>query len=112
VSEKPESFFAWADRVTDAEALESAVRHFADIWRETLTELPDAYMCTYTCTEANAAADLYRALGDEDTAAAIIAAHAAYDEEGDQHYDGGNARDAAARDDRAAMVRDANGDPF
>jgi hypothetical protein len=66
----------------------AAAEHFADIWRETLPELPDAYMCTYNCTEANAAADLYRALGDEDTAAAIIANHAHYDEEGDEHYTG------------------------
>lgn len=68
----------------------AAAEHFAGIWRDTLPEPPDAYMCTYTCAEANAAADLYRALGDEDTARAIIAAHAAYDEDEDvdQHWAG------------------------
>ena len=64
----------------------AAVEHFAGIWRDTFPELPDAYDCTYTCAEANAAAGLYEALGDHGTAVAIIAAHAAYDDDSDEHY--------------------------
>lgn len=64
----------------------AAVTYFAETWQELMTGMPDDYRCTYTCGEANAAADLYRALGDDETAKAVIAAHAAYDEEGDQHY--------------------------
>lgn len=69
-----------------ADAALPAVLHFADTWRELMSGLPDSYTCTLTCGEANAAADLYRALGDEDTAAFLLAAHAAYDEDGDEHY--------------------------
>lgn len=71
----------------------AVIGYFADTWRELFTDMPDSYRCTYTCAEANAAAELYRALGDDATAKAIIAAHAAYDEEGDQHYHGAG-RDA------------------
>lgn len=64
------------------------VRYFAETWAELLTSLPDSYDCHMTCAEANAAADLYRAIGDEGTARAIVAAHAEHDEDGDQHWRG------------------------
>ena len=85
---------SWPDRQTwlwkyeRGAAIPPEVRHFAETWAELLTSLPDNYECHMTCAEANAAADLYRALGDDDTAAAILGAHADHDEEGDQHYHG------------------------
>lgn len=66
-------------------SIDKAVQHFADIWRELLLDLPDNYSCTMTCTEAEAAAGLYRSLGDNSTADQIIKAHAEYDGPGDQH---------------------------
>lgn len=81
-----------------------AAEHFIATWRELITAAPDDYRCTYTCAEANAAADLYRALGDDDTARAIIAAHAEYDEEGDQHYAGAGL-DAADGGTRGGALR-------
>lgn len=63
------------------------VEHFAATWRELMIEMPDTYNCTYTCAEANAAVELYLALGDTTAARAILSAHAAYDDGGDQHYD-------------------------
>ena len=73
-------------KLDDARQQLTAVSYFAETWRELLADLPDSYTCHLTCAEANAAADLYRALGDEDTAASLLAAHAAYDEDGDEHY--------------------------
>jgi hypothetical protein len=70
---------------SDTEVAEAA-GHFADVWAELFTSLPDTYGCEMNCPEANAAAALYRALGDEGTADLIIKAHAARDEEGDEHY--------------------------
>jgi hypothetical protein len=85
----PGSRRTWEDIAQAAvDAALPAVRYFADTWRELLTGMPDTYGCTYLCGEADAAAALYRALGDEGTAAAIITAHAAYDEDGDEHYTG------------------------
>lgn len=66
----------------------SVAKYFADTWSELLIDLPDSYDCHMNCGEANAAADLYRALGDNGTAAAIIRAHAEHDEEGDEHWKG------------------------
>lgn len=68
--------------------LRAVAAAFTGTWAELLPDLPDSYGCELNCAEANAAADLYRALGDDATAASILAAHAAYDEEGDQHYHG------------------------
>jgi hypothetical protein len=68
--------------------LRAVVSYFADTWAELLRDLPDSYDCHMNCAEANAAADLYRALADDATAAEIIAAHAGHDEDGDQHYHG------------------------
>jgi hypothetical protein len=52
---------------------------FAGTWAELLWSMPDSYSCHMTCAEANAAADLFRALGRDADADAIIAAHAEYD---------------------------------
>lgn len=41
----------------------------------------------FTCTEADALADLLRAAGHTNTAAVFIEAHAEGDDEGDDHYD-------------------------
>jgi hypothetical protein len=65
-----------------------AARYFAETWAELLPGLPDSYSCEMTCSEAEAAADLYRALGDDTTAAAIITAHAEHDTEEDAHWGG------------------------
>lgn len=65
-----------------------AIEYFAETWRELILDLPDNYDCHMNCTEVNAVADFYRALGDEAAAKAILNAHAQYDEEGDQHYTG------------------------
>lgn len=69
-------------------ALLDVASHFAATWAELLPDLPDTYTCHMNCAEANAAADLYRALGDDATAAAILSAHGDHDDEGDQHYHG------------------------
>jgi hypothetical protein len=60
-------------------AIAVAAERFTAAWRELLPGLPDSYECHLTCAEANAAADLFDALLDGDTAAAIIAAHVAHD---------------------------------
>lgn len=69
-------------------AIREAAAGFADVWAELLTTLSDSYGCEMNCTEANAAAGLYRALGDESTAQLVLDAHARHDDEGDQHYQG------------------------
>jgi hypothetical protein len=65
----------------------SAARHFTETWRELAAGLPDDYECHMNCAEANAAADLWRAFGDPGTANALMLAHSAHDEEGDQHWE-------------------------
>jgi hypothetical protein len=72
----------------DEKAIAEAAGHFADVWAELLLSLPDDYGCEMNCAEANAVADLYRALGDDATAASVIAAHGDHDVEGDQHWHG------------------------
>jgi hypothetical protein len=62
------------------------VVNFASVWREVLPYTPDDYEFTMQCVEAEAAAGLYRVLGDEDTADAIMEAHARYDTGEDSHY--------------------------
>jgi len=80
-----ESRQVWADRAAE---VTKAVKHFTGTWAELMASLPDDYGCEMTCAEANAAAGLYRALGDDTTAALIITAHGDHDEEGDQHWHG------------------------
>lgn len=65
----------------------NAARHFTETWRELVADLPDDYECHMNCAEANAAAGLWEAFGDPGTARALMAAHAARDEEGDQHWE-------------------------
>jgi hypothetical protein len=80
---------------TGAQTIAEAAAHFADIWADLLRgELADNYGCAFTCPEANAAADLYRALGLDDWADDIIASHAERDTAQDQHYQGHDARDS------------------
>jgi hypothetical protein len=67
-------------------ALHGAALEFAATWRHLLASLPDSYACYMSCTEAEVAADLFRAAGYDGAAAEIIAAHARYDEPGDLHY--------------------------
>jgi len=67
-------------------ALHDAASEFTAVWQHLLASLPDSYGCYMTCTEAEAAADLFRAAGDDATAAEIIAAHARYDQRGDLHF--------------------------
>lgn len=82
---------------TDFQAITEAAAHFADIWAGLLRgELADSYGCALTCPEANAAADLYRALGLDDLADDIIAAHAERDTSQDQHYQGDSTLDAGS----------------
>jgi hypothetical protein len=62
-------------------ALHRVAGYFADTWAELMAALPDDYGCEMNCAEANAAADLYRALGLDAGAAAIIAAHVEHDDD-------------------------------
>lgn len=66
----------------------SAVTAFAKWWKHLVPSLPDDYDCRMTCEEADTAAGLFRALGDDDTAASILSAHSIYDMPGDSHYQG------------------------
>ena len=61
--------------------LYAAAVDFADIWAELLVSMPDDYGCEMNCAEAEAVAGLYRVLGNDNTARAVIAAHAAHDDE-------------------------------
>jgi hypothetical protein len=71
--------------------LASAVLHFTRTWRELMTMLPDSYGCSMNCPEANAAEELWLAAGDLSGAKSIAAAHAAHDEECDEHWEAGQA---------------------
>lgn len=62
-------------------ALRAVASDFAATWAELLWSLPDSYECHMNCPEANAAADLFRALGRDADADAIIAAHIEHDGE-------------------------------
>jgi hypothetical protein len=64
----------------------AAVERFADEWGALIERLPREYHCTLSCSEAEAAAELFRAIGDEPTAEGILDAHADHDEPGDDHY--------------------------
>lgn len=64
----------------------AAAAEFAETWAGLLISLPDAYGCHLTCGEAEAAHKFLAAHGYDDTAAELLAAHAAHDEPGDEHY--------------------------
>ena len=66
----------------------TVLREFTKVWGEIATCLPADYDCFLTCIEAEALADLFRAVGDDETADYIIAEHASGDDEGDAHYAG------------------------
>lgn len=70
-------------------ALRSVASDFAATWAELLWSLPDSYACHMTCAEANAAADLFRALGRDTDADAIIAAHIEHDDDDEREAHGG-----------------------
>lgn len=72
---RPASELAWL-----RELYASAV-HFADTWAELLVAMPDDYGCEMNCAEANAVAGLFRVLGNDVTADAIVAAHMAHDDD-------------------------------
>jgi hypothetical protein len=77
------------DRTEDEGPVIAAAGYFAEVWSELPPSLPDSYGCEMSCSEADVAADLYRALGDEATADAIITAHAEHDVDGDAHWTSG-----------------------
>jgi hypothetical protein len=62
---------------------------FCATWRETFMVMPDDYGMTMQCDEAEAAADLYRALGRAGEAESLLDDHAEHDTEEDSHYDRG-----------------------
>lgn len=64
----------------------TVARLFCETWAELAVSLPDSYGCELNCAEADAMADLFRAVGQDATADAVIAAHAAYDQPDDSHY--------------------------
>lgn len=96
--------------VATLRALRKVVSYFTGAWAELLAVLPDSYACHMTCTEAETAADLYRALGDDATAAAIIEAHAAHDAETARTVHYGDSPDDDAWTDRDTAAEDGDTD--
>ena len=88
----PQTAEAALRKALAASPLEAAALHFADIWSELITALPDSYGCELNCPEANAAEGLWRAAGDDGTADALASAHAEHDDEGDEHHTGAGGR--------------------
>lgn len=92
MAQSPDLWAGWtaavADQATDDTRLLTAVARFAEQWGSLMETLPSDYHCTMTCEEAEAAAELFRALGDNATAVGIIDAHAEHDEPGEAHYKG------------------------
>jgi hypothetical protein len=65
----------------------TAAREFCAAWREIFTQmLAGSYRCTMTCEEAEAAAALWRIMGDGEAADEIIGSHARWDEPGAMHH--------------------------
>lgn len=81
------------ETLTDEVRVMSAVAEFAEVWGGLIETLPHDYGCTLTCGEAEAAAALFRAIGDEPTAGGILDAHADHDDRGDAHYKGARTED-------------------
>lgn len=73
----------------DAE-VRAAAENFAAVWDELMPLLPDSYGCEMNCGEADAAADLFRVLGRNRTADAILSTHTEHDTEEDYHLAEGN----------------------
>ncbi len=70
----------------NAEIVRAARRLGQEFHSYTLTDLGPAL----TCTESDALSELLRALGLQNHAETLEAAHAADDEEGDAHWEGDN----------------------
>ncbi|NUR01322.1 MAG: hypothetical protein HOY79_33800 [Streptomyces sp.] len=93
--------------ITDAAALTAAVARFVDTWKD--VDLPHQVAPLLDCFEVNALADLLRAAGSPETAAAWERVHAESDDEcgwhGTEHGDG----DARPVDREEAMQRACEG---
>jgi hypothetical protein len=76
-------------------ALRVVASDFAATWAELLWSLPDSYSCHMTCTEANVVTDLFRALGRDIDADAIIAAHMEHDDDYERETHEGERGDLA-----------------
>lgn len=63
----------------DKNAVAVAAMHFAAEWGPLFASLPDAYWCTLTCAQANAAAELFEAVDDPETARKITTKHIRHD---------------------------------
>lgn len=72
---------------SDAIKIVDAAKEFTRVWRDLATTLPGDYSCTFTCSEAEVLAALFRATGDTESAEEIISRHAETDEPGDSHYE-------------------------
>ena len=75
----------WPCDAAQLAGLYAEVLNFTTIWREPIVYNVDDYGCTMQCVEAEAAAGLWRAIGDEGTATALLLQHARHDTEEDQH---------------------------
>lgn len=62
--------------------LHAATEHAADVFGQ----LTDGALEGLTCTEAEALADVFRAIDRTDVAEIVLEEHAGQDDEGDQHY--------------------------
>jgi hypothetical protein len=80
----------WPCETTRLLNLADEVFNFTTVWRDLLPYLPDDYDCWLNCPEADAAADLYRAIGDDAAADAVLDSHAVHDTEEEQHYERGD----------------------
>lgn len=63
-----------------------AAEKFTSVWWELLGTLPDHYNCYMTCTEAEVAATLLRAFGQDESADHVMEGHAEDDECGERHH--------------------------
>lgn len=71
---------------THAEATVEVPQQVLDDFVDVLREWSAMPCPSFTCSEAERLADLARAVGANDVAAALISAHAEADEEGDLHF--------------------------
>lgn len=97
-------------RKADPGQLPEAITYFAEVWAEVIPGLPDSYGCELTCSEANAAADFFEAVGRPMDADSVIGAHANYDKPGDEHFDEPDAPDGANPVSKTVSAR-FSGDP-
>lgn len=62
------------------------IERFTQAWGDLASSLVDDYGCTMTCAEADALADVFRSVGEDNTAEAILESHARTDDAGDGHF--------------------------